>query len=132
MNTSSTVSTRLIISRIARSRQDVADGFYSSPTRKENILVLVEAQCGWLSEIGFQDIDCFFRMFEHAMFGGPKNLAAPVMNKLRTGNKRTGHGPLRNFIREVEFANMAIASEFFRLAVKTDYGDMSGNSLWMN
>jgi amino acid adenylation domain-containing protein len=55
-----------------RSRQEVADGFYSSPARKENILALVEAQCGWLREIGFQDVDCFFKMFEHAMFGGRK------------------------------------------------------------
>lgn len=55
-----------------RSRQQVADGFYSSPARKENILALVEAQCGWLREIGFQDVDCFFKVFEHGMFGGRK------------------------------------------------------------
>jgi amino acid adenylation domain-containing protein len=55
-----------------RSRQDVADGFYSSPARKENILALVDAQCGWLREIGFQEVDCFFKVFEHAMFGGRK------------------------------------------------------------
>jgi tRNA (cmo5U34)-methyltransferase len=55
-----------------RSRQSVADGFYSSPARKEDLLALVEAQCGWLREIGFQDVDCFFKVFEHAMFGGRK------------------------------------------------------------
>jgi hypothetical protein len=55
-----------------RSRRDVAEGFYSNPARKENILALVEAQCGWLREIGFQDVDCFFKVFEHAMFGGRK------------------------------------------------------------
>jgi ubiquinone/menaquinone biosynthesis C-methylase UbiE/acyl carrier protein len=55
-----------------RSRQEVADGFYSNPARKENILALVDAQCGWLREIGFQDVDCFFKVFEHAMFGGRK------------------------------------------------------------
>jgi tRNA (cmo5U34)-methyltransferase len=55
-----------------RSRQEVADGFYSSPARKEDRLALVEAQCGWLREIGFQDVDCFFKVFEHAMFGGRK------------------------------------------------------------
>jgi amino acid adenylation domain-containing protein len=55
-----------------RSRQDVADGFYSSPARKEDLLALVEAQCGWLREIGFQDVDCFFKVFEHGMFGGRK------------------------------------------------------------
>jgi amino acid adenylation domain-containing protein len=55
-----------------RSREDVADGFYSSPARKEDLLALVESQCGWLREIGFQDVDCFFKVFEHAMFGGRK------------------------------------------------------------
>ena len=55
-----------------RSRQEVADGFYSSPARKENILASVDIQCGWLREIGFQDVDCFFKVFEHAMFGGRK------------------------------------------------------------
>jgi amino acid adenylation domain-containing protein len=55
-----------------RSRQSVADAFYSSPARKEDLLALVEAQCGWLREIGFQDVDCFFKVFEHAMFGGRK------------------------------------------------------------
>jgi tRNA (cmo5U34)-methyltransferase len=55
-----------------RSRQSVADAFYSSPARKEDLLALAEAQCGWLREIGFQDVDCFFKVFEHAMFGGRK------------------------------------------------------------
>jgi ubiquinone/menaquinone biosynthesis C-methylase UbiE len=55
-----------------RSRQDVADSFYASPEKRENILALVDAQCGWLREIGFQDVDCFFKVFEHAMFGGRK------------------------------------------------------------
>jgi amino acid adenylation domain-containing protein len=55
-----------------RSREDVAESFYSSPARKEDLLALVEAQCGWLREIGFRDVDCFFKVFEHAMFGGRK------------------------------------------------------------
>jgi amino acid adenylation domain-containing protein len=63
-----------------RSRQDVADGFYSNPARKENILAFVDAQCGWLREIGFQDVDCFFKMFEHAIFGGRKIVPPPVIN----------------------------------------------------
>jgi amino acid adenylation domain-containing protein len=63
-----------------RSRQDLADGFYSNPAIKENILALVEAQCGWLREIGFHDVDCFFKVFEHAMFGGRKIVLPQVMN----------------------------------------------------
>ena len=61
-----------------RSRQDIADGFYSSPARKENILALVEPQCAWLKEIGFQDVDCFFKVFERAMFGGRRRGDAPA------------------------------------------------------
>jgi hypothetical protein len=53
------------------------------------------------------------------------------MNKLMTGNKRTGRGPLRNFITRLEFANMAITPEVFQLAVKTEYAAVSGNSLWI-
>jgi len=32
----------------------------------------VEAQCAWLGEIGFADVDCFFRILELALFGGRK------------------------------------------------------------
>jgi amino acid adenylation domain-containing protein len=55
-----------------RTRQNVADGYYSSPARKENILALAETQCRWLRDIGFQDVDCFFKVFEHALLGGRK------------------------------------------------------------
>jgi SAM-dependent methyltransferase len=55
-----------------RTRQNVADGYYSSPARKENILALAETQCRWLRDIGFQEVDCFFKVFEHALFGGRK------------------------------------------------------------
>ena len=29
-------------------------------------------QCRWLREIGFQDVDCFWKYFELAIFGGVK------------------------------------------------------------
>ena len=32
----------------------------------------VEDQCEWLREIGFADVDCFFKVFELAVFGGRK------------------------------------------------------------
>jgi hypothetical protein len=35
-------------------------------------LALVDVQCGWLREIGFQDVDCFFKVFELALLGGRK------------------------------------------------------------
>jgi ubiquinone/menaquinone biosynthesis C-methylase UbiE len=40
--------------------------------KKENIPAPVETQCNWLCEIGFQEVDCFFKTFELALFGGKK------------------------------------------------------------
>jgi ubiquinone/menaquinone biosynthesis C-methylase UbiE len=55
-----------------RSRKEVAETYYSRPDKVENILVPTELQCDWLREIGFQDVDCFFKAFELALFGGRK------------------------------------------------------------
>jgi hypothetical protein len=55
-----------------RSRQEVAETYYSRPDKVENLLASVERQCGWLKKIGFRDVDCFFKVFELALFGGRK------------------------------------------------------------
>lgn len=44
---------------------------YEARTDKEvNILAPVRVQNDWLREIGFVEVDCFFRVFEIALFGG--------------------------------------------------------------
>lgn len=53
-------------------RAQVADRYYDRPDKKENLLASVNAQCSWLREIGFGDVDCFFKVFELALFGGRK------------------------------------------------------------
>ena len=53
-------------------RQEVAEKYYNHPDKSANILTLVEIQCAWLREIGFKDVDCFFKVFELALFGGRK------------------------------------------------------------
>ena len=53
-------------------RQEVAETYYNRPDKVENILAPVESQCAWLRQIGFQDVDCFFKVFELALFGGRK------------------------------------------------------------
>ncbi len=53
-------------------RAAVADTYYKRPDKKENILAPIEDQCRWLREIGFHDVDCFFKVFELALFGGRK------------------------------------------------------------
>ena len=36
----------------------------------DKVIVPVEDQCEWLREIGFADVDCFFKIFELAIFAG--------------------------------------------------------------
>jgi tRNA (cmo5U34)-methyltransferase len=30
----------------------------------------VDAQCAWLRDVGFVDVDCFFKAWRFAVFGG--------------------------------------------------------------
>ena len=53
-----------------KTRDAVAQEWYHRPDKSENILAPVEVQCQWLQEIGFQDVDCFFKVFQLALFGG--------------------------------------------------------------
>jgi len=50
--------------------EQVRHDFLERPDRAANILALVEDQCRWLREIGFRDVDCFWKYFELAIFGG--------------------------------------------------------------
>ena len=42
-------------------RNAIADAYYKRPDKEENILAPVEDQCNWLRQIGFIDVDCFFK-----------------------------------------------------------------------
>ena len=55
-----------------RTREDVADEFVHREDKHGNILALVEGQCAWLREIGFEEVDCYFKVLELAVFGGRK------------------------------------------------------------
>ena len=61
------------------SRETTAAGYTNRPDRHDNILAPVEEQCRWLRQIGFTDVDCFFKAFELAIFGG-RRLANPQPN----------------------------------------------------
>jgi len=56
----------------ARSRREVAAEHHARPDEAANILASVETQCEWLRELGFEDVDCYFKYFELAVFGGRK------------------------------------------------------------
>lgn len=62
----------------SRSRAAVADEYFNRPDKAANILAPVETQLGWLREIGFTSVDCFFKCFELALIGGvrPKEAVA--------------------------------------------------------
>ncbi len=62
----------------SKTRQEIEETYYQRPDKKENILASVETQCQWLREIGFQDVDCFFKVFELALFGGRKASNEPM------------------------------------------------------
>lgn len=52
------------------SREAVGQRFVYREDKKANILAPVDVQCEWLRTIGFQQVDCFFKFFELAVFGG--------------------------------------------------------------
>jgi trans-aconitate methyltransferase len=53
-----------------KTRAQVAEEFVHRPDKAANILAPVEAQCAWLRDVGFVDVDCYFKVFELAVFGG--------------------------------------------------------------
>lgn len=44
--------------------------YVERPDRAANILAPVEDQCAWLRQIGFREVDCFWKYFELTVFGG--------------------------------------------------------------
>jgi tRNA (cmo5U34)-methyltransferase len=55
-----------------KNREQVARDHVHRPDKAANILSPVEDQCDWLREIGYQDVDCYFKVLELAVFGGRK------------------------------------------------------------
>ncbi len=59
-------------------REQVAEQYVHRPDKQENILASVETQCAWLRELGFADVDCYFKLLEFAVFGGRRAASAPL------------------------------------------------------
>jgi len=53
-------------------RQEIIDTYYNREDKVLNKLTLVEEQCEWLRGIGYNHVDCYFKLFEIALFGGSK------------------------------------------------------------
>ena len=56
----------------AQTRDQVAGAYHKREDKRANILASVELQCEWLRAIGYHDVDCFFKIFELAVFGGSR------------------------------------------------------------
>lgn len=63
---------RHMAATLDRSVEDATRHFYERPDKADNILASVEVQLGWLREIGFEQVDCYFKWMELAVFGGRK------------------------------------------------------------
>jgi tRNA (cmo5U34)-methyltransferase len=55
-----------------RTLQEIEQEYTTRLDKAANILAPVELQCDWLREIGYEEVDCYMRIFELAVFGGRK------------------------------------------------------------
>ena len=55
-----------------RTFEQIADEYKNRPDKAANILASVDLQCCWLHEIGYDEVDCYFRIYELAVFAGRK------------------------------------------------------------
>ena len=55
-----------------QSKEDLMKEYVNRADQYENILLPVTTQCDWLKEIGFSDVDCFFKCLESAIYAGIK------------------------------------------------------------
>jgi ubiquinone/menaquinone biosynthesis C-methylase UbiE len=53
-----------------RSVEEIAEEYRTRPDKAANILAPTELQCDWLREIGYEEVDCYMRIYELAVFGG--------------------------------------------------------------
>lgn len=56
-----------------QSKEEIANQYYHRPDKAANILAPVETQCEWLKQLGYIHVDCYFKLFEIALFGGIRN-----------------------------------------------------------
>jgi N-acetylglutamate synthase-like GNAT family acetyltransferase len=56
----------------SKSREQILADFLASEEQAANLPALTETQCNWLRGIGFAEVDCYFKLFELAVFGGTR------------------------------------------------------------
>jgi tRNA (cmo5U34)-methyltransferase len=53
-----------------QTREQITEAFHSRQDKQLNKLLAVETQCAWLRELGYEDVDCYFRIYSLAVFAG--------------------------------------------------------------
>jgi tRNA (cmo5U34)-methyltransferase len=53
-----------------QTREQIAQTYLTRPDNEANILTLTEIQCNWLRGIGYEEVDCYFRIYELAVIAG--------------------------------------------------------------
>jgi SAM-dependent methyltransferase len=66
-----------------RTLEQIAAEYSNRPDKAANILAPVELQCDWLREIGYEEVDCYFRIYELAVFAGRKPLESVIARNER-------------------------------------------------
>ena len=55
-----------------KTRTEVARDYYARAGQDANVLAPLEVQCDWLREIGYENVECYLKVLELAVFGGQK------------------------------------------------------------
>jgi ubiquinone/menaquinone biosynthesis C-methylase UbiE len=55
-----------------RTFNQLVEEYKNRPDKAANILAPTELQCDWLRQVGYEEVDCYFRIYELAVFGGRK------------------------------------------------------------
>lgn len=54
------------------SRAEIAREYYARAAQEAGALAPLEVQCDWLREAGFENVDCYLKVLELAVFGGQR------------------------------------------------------------
>lgn len=55
-----------------RTREEMANIYMNRPDKDANKLLSIDTQCAWLRAMGYEEVDCYFRIYELAVFAGRK------------------------------------------------------------
>jgi ubiquinone/menaquinone biosynthesis C-methylase UbiE len=58
-----------------KTRTEIAREYYEQAQPGVKVLAPLEVQCDWLREIGYENVDCYLKVSELAVFGGQKPAA---------------------------------------------------------